>query len=194
MFEPLAVPAINRLLRASTWALEKLRPHAGRTVRLECAPAELVFTITAAGEVAAAASSATPDATISVTPGVLLRLAARDESAWNAAQVSGDVELAAAIDSVCRNLEWDYEEDLSRLFGDVAAHRMAQGLRELDRWGRATALNLAEAFAEYATHEQPTLALRRAVEAFNRDVDEVRDHAARLEKRLELLRRRLDGN
>ncbi len=193
MFEPLALPAVNRLLRANTWALERLREHAGKTVRLECVPAELVFTVTPTGELAAAAG-ATPDATISVTPGVLLRLAARDESAWNAARVSGDVQLAAAVDYVCRNIAWDYEEDLARLFGDIAAHRMAQGLRELDAFGRATVLNLAEAFAEYATHEQPMLALRRAVEEFNREVDEARDDTARLEKRLELLRRRLDGN
>ena len=192
MFDPLAIPLINRLLRANSWALEKLSPHAGRTVRLVCAPFDLTLAITEAGEVAAAAHDATPDTTISVTPGVLLRLAARDESAWNAAEVSGDMQLAAAVDYVRRNLEWDYEEDLSRVFGDVPAHRMAQGLRALEAFGRNAALNLARSFAEYATHEQPSLALPRAVEAFNREVDEVRDHAARLEKRLELLRRRLE--
>lgn len=191
MFEPLAVPAINRLLRANAWALEKLRPHAGRTVRFVCVPFELRFTLTASGEIAVAGPNATPDATIAATPGVALRLAARDETAWNAAEVSGDLQVAAAIDYVRRNLEWDFEEDLSRVFGDVPAHRMAQGLRELDRWGRAAVLNLAGAFAEYATHERPTLAIPRGVDEFNRAVDEARDHAARLEKRIEILRRRI---
>jgi ubiquinone biosynthesis protein UbiJ len=50
-------------------------------------------------------------------------------------------------------------------------------------------VNLGQALAEYAVHEQPAFASAQAVEAFNREVDEVRDHAARLEKRLELLRR-----
>ena len=194
MFDAFSVPVINRLLRANTWALESLRPHAGKTVRLVCLPAELVLTLTDSGEVVAAAAGATPDATISVTPGVLLRLAARDKSAWNAVHVSGDVQLAAAVDYLRRNLEWDFEEDLSRVFGDIAAHRMAQGLRSLDAFGRKAARNLAESFAEYATHEQPTLARPRAVDEFNREVDDVRDHAARLEKRLELLRRRLEEN
>ena len=194
MFDAFSVPVINRLLRANTWALESFRQHAGKTVRLVCLPAELVLTLTDSGEVVAAAAGATPDATISVTPGVLLRLAARDESAWNAVHVSGDVQLAAAVDYLRRNLEWDFEEDLSRVFGDIAAHRMAQGLRSLDAFGRKAALNLAESFAEYATHEQPTLAQPRAVDEFNREVDDVRDHAARLEKRLELLRRRLEEN
>lgn len=189
MFEPIAVPAINRLLRANTWALEKLVPHAGKTALLRCPPFELRYTVLDTGEVSAAVRDTAPDVTIAVTPGALLRLAARDESAWNAAQVSGDVDFAAAIDYVRRNLEWDYEEDLSRVFGDVAAHRLGAAVRELDRWGRAAALNLGQAFAEYSVYERPLLASRRAVEEFNREVDEVRDHAARLEKRIELLRR-----
>lgn len=190
MFEPLAVPAINRLLRANAWALGKLEIHAGKTVLLACPPFELRLTILETGELTAAPRDAIPHVTITATPGSLLRLAARDESAWNAAQVSGDVQLAAAIDYLRRNLEWDYEEDLSRVFGDIAAHRIAGAVREIDRWGRAAALNLGQAFAEYSTYERPLVASRRAVDEFNREVDEMRDHAERLEKRIELLRRR----
>lgn len=190
MFEPLAVPAINRLLRSNTWALERLRAHAGKSAVLACPPFELRLSVLESGEVTAAARETVPDATLSASPGMMIRLAARDESAWNAAQVSGDVQLAADIDYLRRNLAWDYEEDLSRVFGDIAAHRLAGALRELDRWGRAAALNLGQAFAEYATHERPMLASARAVSEFNREVDAVRDHAARLEKRLELLKKR----
>lgn len=193
MFESLALPPINRLLRANSWALGKLEPHARKTALLVCAPFELRFTVLDTGEVTAAPRETAPDVTITVTPGSLLRLAARDETAWNAAQVSGDLQFAAAIDYVRRNLEWDYEEDLSRVFGDIAAHRIAGAAREMDRWGRAAALNLGQAFAEYSVYEQPLLASRRAVEEFNREVDEVRDHGARLEKRIELLRHRLSG-
>jgi ubiquinone biosynthesis protein UbiJ len=191
MHEPLALPAINRLLRANTWALEKLKAHAGKTALLACPPFDLRLTIAETGEAVAALPESPSDVTIAVTPGVLLRLAAQDDTAWSAAQVTGDVQFAAAIDDVRRNLEWDYEEDLSRLFGDIAAHRVAGALSELNRWGRAAALNLAQALAEYSIHEQPMLASSRAVDEFNRDVDELRDHAARLEKRLELLQRRV---
>jgi ubiquinone biosynthesis accessory factor UbiJ len=191
MLEPLAAPAINRLLRANTWALEKLRPHAGKCVRLASAVFEMNLVIADNGEVKAASAETAPDVTIAATPGVLLRLAARDDTAWAAARVSGDVQFAAALDYVRRHLGWDYEEDLSRLVGDIAAHRIAGAARELDRWGRSAALNLAHAFAEYSIHEQPMLASASAVDDFVREVDEVRDHAARLEKRVELLQRQL---
>jgi ubiquinone biosynthesis protein UbiJ len=119
-----------------------------------------------------------------------MRVAARDESAWRDARVSGDTELAAAIDHVRSNIAWDYEESLSRVFGDVAAHRLAGAARELDRWGRGTLANLAHAAAEYATYESPLLASAGELERWSRDVDTIRDDAARLEKRIALLAKR----
>ena len=191
MLEALRYAAINRLLRTNTWALERLRPHAGKTALLACPPLSTRFTVLDSGELQPAAREALPQVTITTTPGVLMRLAARDESAWSAAEVAGDVEFAAAIEYVRRNIAWDYEEDLSHLVGDIAAHRIGRALRTLDGWGRAALANVAGSFAEYATYERPLVAPAPAVEAHNREVDEVRDHAARLEKRIELLRRRL---
>ena len=191
MFETLTVPVINRLLRSNSWALERLRVHAGKNVLMLCPPMRYSATITDSGALAAAPADAVPHATIAVTPGLLLRLAARDERAWREASVTGDVELAAAIDYVSRNIRWDYEEDLSRVVGDVAAHRVAGAARELDRWGRSTMLNLAHAAAEYATYEKPIVASAVELERFSRDVDALRDDAARLEKRIALLRGRV---
>lgn len=190
MFEVLTLPGINRLLRANAWALERLRPHASKSALFACAPFELHVTVLDSGELAPARMETEADVTIRVSPGLMLRIAARDEAAWRDAQVSGDTELAAAIDYVRRNLEWDFEEDLSRVFGDIAAHRLANAVRELDRWGRGAALNIAHAFAEYSTYEKPLVANARAVEEFNREVDRVRDDTERLEKRIELLSQR----
>jgi ubiquinone biosynthesis protein UbiJ len=157
---------------------------------LSAPPGELRVPVLDSGELAAAASDAQPHVTIVATPGAMLRLAARDDTAWQAVQVTGDVDFAAAIDYVRSNIAWDYEEDLSRVFGDIAAHRIAGAVRELDRWGRAAALNLAQSFAEYATHEQPVIASAPAVDAFAREVDEVRDAVERIEKRISNLEKR----
>lgn len=143
------------------------------------------------GEVAPAAVGAAPAATLKLTPGLLLRLAARDEAAWKEVEVAGDTDFAAAINQLARNLRWDVEEDLSRVFGDIAAHRMAETGRSLQRWSEQAAENLGRSAAEYWTEEQPLIARAREVEEFNRAVDELRDDVARLEKRLDnLLNRR----
>jgi ubiquinone biosynthesis protein UbiJ len=187
MFEAFTIPAINRLLRSNGWALERLRPQAGKTALLICLPFDWRATVSDSGELTSSGSDALADVTIRVTPGLLLRAAAHDETAWSAAEVAGDGEFAAAIDYLRRNLRWDYEEDLSRLTGDIAAHRIANAAREFDRWSRRTVINLGRTFAEYAIHEQPLVASAPAVEAFNREVDGLRDDAERLEKRFQLL-------
>jgi ubiquinone biosynthesis protein UbiJ len=194
MLEALALPPLNRLLRTHTWALDRLRAHAGKTAFVTCRPLELRFSVTPTGELASALPDTAPDVAIGVTPGILLRAAARDSHAWGAAEVTGDAEFAEAIDYVRRNLQWDYEEDLSRIFGDIAAHRLASLAQQLDLWGRDTALKVGRTFAEYVTYERPLVASAHAVEQFNRQVDTLRDDAERLEKRLELLRRRLSGS
>jgi ubiquinone biosynthesis protein UbiJ len=117
----------------------------------------------------------------------MLRLAARDESAWRDIDITGDTDLASAIHHVARNLRWDVEADLARLFGDIVAHRMAETGRTLRRWGEQAADNTARSFTEYWTEEQPLIASARDLEAFGRAVDELRDDGARLEKRIERL-------
>lgn len=183
---PLYLAPLNRLLRQNTWAMERLQPFAGKVVRVDCLPLTMRLGITEAGEAEAASPDIVPDVTIRLTPGIMLRLAARDTAAWNDIAVEGDSQLAAALNHIARNLRWDVEEDLSRIFGDITAHRMVETGRKLDHWGRQGADNLARSFAEYWTEEQPLIASRGDIEQFNRDVDALRDDVARVEKRIEL--------
>ena len=190
MLEPLLTPVLNRLLRSNSWAPAKLAPHAGKVLAIESPPFLLRFRVSERGELEPAERSGTADTTITVAPSLLLRFVAREETAWKDAVIAGDTELAAAIDYLRRHLVWDYEEDLSRVFGDIAAHRMAAGLRSLDQWGRSAAVDLGRAFAEYAAYESPLIASPEAIAEFLREVDVTRDDVERLEKRIEHLMRR----
>ena len=179
-----AAAAINHLLRSASWARDALRRHAGKTARFEVFPFAVGLTVLDSGEVAPAGADAAPAATVKIAPGLMLRLAARDESAWREIDISGDTDFASAIHHVTRNLRWDVEEDLSRAFGDVAAHRMAETARTLQRWGEQAVENTGRAFAEYWTEEQPLIAGARDLEEFGRAVYQLRDDVARLEKRI----------
>jgi ubiquinone biosynthesis protein UbiJ len=185
---PVITAPINHVLRANSWACERLIPHAGRVVCINNPPFSFMVAVTNAGEVMDAAKDAAPDVTLHLTPGLMLRLMvsqARDASAWNEVKVEGNAEFAAAINHVARNLRWDVEEDLSRVVGDIAAHRMVETGRKLDQWARQGADNLTRSFSEYWTEERPLLARRMDVEQFNREVDALRDDVARVEKRIE---------
>ncbi len=143
----------------------------------------------------AAGREAAPAVTVTLTPGLMLRLAARDESAWQEVGVTGDTDFAATINQLARNLRWDVEGDLGRVFGDVAAHRMAEAGRAFQRWGEQSLENTARSAAEYWTEERPLIASRLAVHEFVSDVDVLRDDVARLEKRMEnLINRRRSGD
>ena len=187
MLDDAAAAAINHLLRSASWARDSLGRHAGKTARFEVFPFAVSLTVLDSGEVAPAAADAAPAATVKLAPGLMLRLAARDASAWREIGITGDTDFAAAIHHVTRNLRWDVEEDLSRVFGDIAAHRMAETGRTFQRWGEQAVENTGRAFAEYWTEEQPLIAGARDLEEFGRAVDQLRDDAARLEKRIEQL-------
>lgn len=185
MLDPAATAFINHLLRGASWARDELRRFSGKTARFEVMPLAFSLTVLESGEVAPAAATATPATTIRLTPGLLLRFAVRDETAWREVGIAGDTDFASAINHLVRNLRWDVEEDLSRAFGDIAAHRMAESGRTFRRWGEQALLNTGRSFAEYWTEERPLIASAHDLDDFNRAVDELRDDVARIEKRIE---------
>ena len=179
-----AAAAVNHVLRTSPLARERLARHAGRTVALHIGPLTPAFTIQTTGEVTPALASAPRDLDVRISPFLLPRLLAREESAWGDVEMTGDAELAQEVSFIARNLSWDAEEDLSRFVGDIAAHRIASAARSLDAWARDAALRTAQGAAEYWTEESPLIATRVKVEGFVRDVAELRDAVERLEKRI----------
>ncbi len=192
IFTPPVAAAINHLLQSASWARERLRPFAGKTVRFNLAPFAVTLAIRDSGEVEDSTAAGVADAGFTLTPGVALRMLAADNNAWREVEVSGDTALAREILAIAQNLHWDVEEDLSRVFGDIAAHRMVQAGDDFRRWRRQTADSIARSAAAYWTEEQPLIATRQDVERFVREVDALRDDVARTEKRIEQLMKRDD--
>ena len=182
-----AAAAVNHVLRSAPLARERLARHAGRTVAFRIGPLEPAFTIQTTGEVTPALRDAPRDLDVRISPFLLPRLMAREESAWRDVEMTGDMELAQEVSFIARNVSWDVEEDLSRVVGDIAAHRIVSGARAFDAWARDAALRTAQGASEYWTEESPLIASRVKVESFVRDVSELRDAVDRLEKRIERL-------
>ena len=188
MIERGALAALNHLLQQQPWAAERLKPFAGQGVEFRCPPfPDLRFAITDNGLIDPAQAETASALVVKITPGALPFLLARDETARKQVEIEGSADLASAVDHLFRNLTWDFEEDLSKLFGDIIAHRLASSGRALAAWQRDAALRLAENLVEYWTEEQPLLARPADVENFCRNVDTLRDDVARIEKRIEHL-------
>ncbi len=182
---------VNHLLEPAAWARESLAPHAGKVAVVEMFPARLAFAVNAAGLLQAAASGAVADAEIRLTHVTALQILTQGESAWRQADVRGDTEFAASLARVAANLPWDFEEDLSRLFGDVAAHRLAETGRSVASWPKQAAQSLAGNVAEFLTEEKHLLVTPLRAAEFVREIDDLRDAVERLDKRVARLQRQL---
>ena len=174
LFPRPATSALNHVLRSAPLALERLRPHAGRTVAFHMGPATLAFTIQTTGEVTSALPGVGHDLTVRVSP-------------FAAPEMQGDPELAGAVSFLAQHLTWDAEEDLAKVVGDVPAHRAAMAARSLRDWARDARLRVAQGAAEYWTEEQPLIASRVKLESFAREVSALGDALSRLEARIDRL-------
>jgi len=180
--------ALNHLLGAETWARAKLKPYAGQCVEFRASPLPaLRLDILDSGLLANAAQDAVPNLVVTIGAGALPALARGEDALMREIGIDGNADLAGAVQYLFRHLRWDIEEDLSRVFGDVLAHRMVEQGRRFAAWNRETAENLAQNLAEYWIEEQPLLARPADVRQFLADVDRLRDDLARIEKRIEAL-------
>ena len=183
-----AAVAFNHLLRDAEWARGQLIPFAGRIIRLDVPPLTAAFVVESDGRLAAAPPASEAAALVQLSGPTLIRFVwLHDESARQDVHITGDTALATALTGVLSGLRWDAEEDLSRVIGDVAAHRVAQAGSAFIAWQSRTATNLAQSLAEYWTEEQHVIASREGVHEFVQAVDVLRDDAERLEKRIERL-------
>jgi len=184
LFAVQLVGALNHLLRGQPWLRQRLLPFAGRTAALEVFPAKLLVSVGADGQLLPAAEESGADVVVRIPVPAALALTAGDERARSRIQMSGDPAFAAVLGGVLRELRWDVEEDLSRVVGDIAAHRIVAAGRALLDWQGRAARNLSQTFAEFLTEEKPVLAPRAELEDWVREVDLVREATERLEKRI----------
>ncbi|MEY2633621.1 MAG: hypothetical protein RIR00_2275 [Pseudomonadota bacterium] len=185
----LALPfaALNHLLAQSSWAAGRLQAYYGQTLRIELAGMSLLATLEDGPRLSPAAAGSEPAVTLQLPADTPIRLLTDRSSLFSAVRLQGAADFAEALGFVFRNLSWDVEDDLARVVGDVAAHRLVQGGRDLLAWQQRSVENLGHNLAEYVSEEKGYIATRRELDHFCHDVDQLRDDLARLEKRLQRL-------
>lgn len=191
MLDGIVLTVARHLLSQAQWARTRLAEHAGKQLRVELPMANVLLRITADGDVESGESAAAHDLMVTLPPNSVAKLPFDRDAAWREAKIDGDMELAAAISYLVANLRWDYEDDLSRVVGDVAAYRIASGVRQFSAWPGQAAQSLAQGIGEYLTEERHMLVTKLGAEEFTEQVDELRDAVERLEKRVDRLAQRV---
>jgi ubiquinone biosynthesis protein UbiJ len=161
---------LNRLLEREGWARERLARFAGQALELRLVPLAPPIRVSIAADGRLEPGGPSPLASVTL------------------AGIDGASALAEELRFLARHLRWDAEEELSRVVGDVAAHRIALGLRALWQWQRDTAERFTAAVADYAIDERRALVRHAELEQLATDVARLGEALAALEQRI----RRLD--
>ncbi|NIR28011.1 MAG: sterol-binding protein [Gammaproteobacteria bacterium] len=186
----------NRVLRLDPEAPQRLAPLAGvvLAVRFVGLDLPLHLRFDADGVAFLREAPERVDVTISGPPLELLRvllIEATDPAGFpEEISISGDIGTAQRVKSALRGLDLDWEEALSRVMGDVAAHQVGRTLRGLDGWGRRSIETLLGDAGEYLTQEVYAVPARSELEAFATAVDLLRDDVERLDRRVQRVSQR----
>ena len=180
------VKLLNRVLSDYPMAREQLAGHAGKAIAAGVGPFDSRLRVAADGsvEMMGEGSDVPPDVTFQLPLRLLPRLLQRDEAAFREVVFSGDSEFAALLSRLAREIEWDIEEDLSKLVGDIAAHRMVDTIKRTHQWRQDAAQRITENIAEYLTEEKRAFITTNDLEALAQANETLRDDVARLEARL----------
>lgn len=121
---------LNHVLMQEKEAQDRLARKKGSVLHIRWGLFKLDLVITPAGLLDKANPVAKPDLLVAVaadSPLTLLQSLMAGKSP--PVKIDGDVQLAAELGWLAENLRWDFEEDLSRVVGDIAAHAMADAAK-----------------------------------------------------------------
>ena len=107
--------------------------------------------------------------------------------------IRGDAEIAARYRELLALSRPDWEEELSRVVGDLPARRLSLAAQSAVSWLRKSARTTARNLAEYLQEESRDLVSAPELEEFVADVDTLRETADRVEARLRRIERKLEG-
>ncbi len=182
--------ALNRYLDLDPSVRERLAELEGRLISLQLDGLDLSILLRPGrnGITLLTDTGQTADTVLHGSPLGMARLGLGGDTAdtlfSGAVEIGGDVETGQAFKAILDEMDVDWEEQLSRLTGDVLAHQLGNVARKtgsLLAHGRST---LMQDLSEYLQEELRVLPARIEVENFFDDVSRLGMAMDRLEARL----------
>jgi len=133
------------------------------------------------------------DVTIKARPVTLLiMLLAREEKVTpRDMEIIGDVGLAQRFQSIMKNIEIDWKENLSHRIGDFLAHKLGNLFGNTRKYVNETRDTIEMDISEYLRYEKEILVNLSEVDEFITAIDVIRDDMERLRQRVKRLERKI---
>jgi ubiquinone biosynthesis protein UbiJ len=183
--------ALNKYLALDPEAPEKLQAFDGKIICIDIRGPnrKLYLLINDKRLTVSRDQGAEPDATVSGSPAALFKLGLHRDTAplffAGEVEIRGDTRLGRRFKSLLAEMEIDWEEYLSRLIGDIAAHRLVSVFNEIKDWSQSAASNFTDDVGEYLQEESRDVVSGPEMDMFFQQVDRLRDDAERLLARSE---------
>ncbi|MFQ3236406.1 MAG: ubiquinone biosynthesis protein UbiJ [Paraglaciecola sp.] len=197
--------SLNQLLRLDPDSSPKLKKLAGKQLQVSVRelPWPLLFSFSEQIDVMVLPASETdsplPDEVANLIVDCHISLALetlgelRDSSKisqliqQNKLTLEGDILVAQSFSSLLKELDIDWEEQLSRYTGDVVAHQTFTSIKSLFFAAEQQLQNFGQQLSHHLTEEKAIAAAKPAVDEFCEQVNELRSAVERLDARLSLL-------
>lgn len=182
----------NRFLQTDQEVFARFSGLAGKSIRVEVSDLNLIlpFEITPQGFKACDADHPSD----AVIKGHACDLLAVSHALSNAKPIAldkltieGDIELVQDLQNVFQSLEIDWEERLSTVIGDVAAHKVGNIFRTAYYYQQDTFSTIQKNLSEYLTEELAIFSPSEEIEDHHSDVSEFRNDVERLAARITML-------
>jgi ubiquinone biosynthesis protein UbiJ len=108
--------------------------------------------------------------------------------------IQGDTDTGEQFQDILSAVDWDWEEQLSRITGDVLAHQAGKLARKATLFIKNSRSTLQQDISEYLQEEVRLLPARIEVGYFLEEVDQLRADVDRLSARVDRLSRTPDSN
>ena len=102
-------------------------------------------------------------------------------------EILGDSDTGQQFQDMLSAVDWDWEEQLSQLTGDVVAHQAGRLAREAIQFISNSSRTLQQDISEYLQEEARLLPARIEVGYFLEEVDQLRADVDRLSARVDRL-------
>ena len=191
--------ALDLYLKQDPGALQRCAEMDGKVIALDVTGLDLslYFMPGADGILVAGHYEGEADTRLRASPLGFARLSLgpREDALFEGAvDIQGDTETGQQFQDILSAVDWDWEEQLSRITGDVIAHQTGKLARKATQFIKNSRNTLQQDVSEYLQEEVRLLPARTEVDYFLEEVDQLRADVDRLSARVDRLFRTPDSN
>ena len=191
--------AINGLLALDENSRQNAAPLSGKTLKIELSDLNLSFFLSISGrqDILIMSYGENPDVVIRASSINLAKMSTLEDANRMVlnqdVNISGDVATVSKVQEFFASVHIDWEEHLSRLTGDLIAHKISSGLRAGASWLRNSVKSLSSDISEYARYEAEWMPDSHESDGFIKQVNQLRNDVDRLEAKMKRLVHKLNS-